>query len=116
MSNMGLRTDDRTMFDIDNIHIEADAARDTDLSFNTDQSQPAWACPDHGSEPHPPGSVFTDRPQKGGVSVGYTGSSNALEDLHGNPPPSPLPSLESTPSVPPPLIAGRTRFTYLRTR
>jgi hypothetical protein len=59
--------------------------------------------------------IYGSTPE-GGVRVGYAGSSNGLEDLHGNPPPNQLPNLESTPAAPPPPIAGRTPWTYFRTR
>jgi hypothetical protein len=91
-------------------------ARGVDLSFTTDQSQPVLGMPGSrlGTPPTRIG-IYGSTPE-GGVSVGYTGSSIALEDLHGNPAPNQLPDLESTPSAPPPPIAGRTPYTYLRTR
>ena len=52
----------------------------------------------------------------GGRGHAPTGESNGLEDLHGNPPPNQLPNLEPTPAAPPPPPAGRTPYTYLRTR
>jgi hypothetical protein len=91
-------------------------ARGVDLSFTTDQSQPVLGMP--GSRLGTPLTrigIFGSTPE-GGVSVGYTGSSIDLEDLHGNPPPNQLPNLESTPSAAAPPIAGRTPYTYLRTR
>jgi hypothetical protein len=91
-------------------------ARGVDLSFTTDQSQPVLGMP--GSRLGTPLTrigIFGSTPE-GGVSVGYTGSSNDLEDLHGNPTPNQLPNLESTPSAPPPPIAGRTPYTNFRTR
>jgi hypothetical protein len=58
-------------------------ARGVDLSFTTDQSQPVLGMP--GSRLGTPLTrigIFGSTPE-GGVSVGYTGSSNDLEDLHG---------------------------------
>jgi hypothetical protein len=91
-------------------------ARGVDLSFTTDQSQPVLGMPGSRLGPHSPGSAFSGSTPEGGVSVGYTGSSNDLEDLHRNPTPNQLPNLESTPSAPPPPIAGRTPYTNFRTR
>jgi hypothetical protein len=91
-------------------------ARGVDLSFTTDESQPILGMP--GSRLGTPLTrigVFGETPD-GGVSVGYTGPSAGLEDLHGNPPPNGLPNLETTPAAPAPPWAGRTPYTYLRGR
>ena len=90
--------------------------RGVDLSVTTDQSQTPLGMPGSrlGTPPTRIG-IYGSTPE-GGVSVGYTGSSNDLEDLHGNPPTNPLPNLESTPSAPAPPNAGRTPYTYFRTR
>jgi hypothetical protein len=91
-------------------------ARGVDISFTTDESQPILGMP--GSRLGTPLTrigVFGSTPD-GGVSVGYTGPSAGLEDLHGNPPPGGLPNLETTPAAPAPPWAGRTPYTYLRGR
>jgi hypothetical protein len=91
-------------------------ARGVDISFTTDQSQPILGMP--GSRLGTPLTrigVFGSTPD-GGISVGYTGPSAGLEDLHGNPPPGGLPNFETTPAAPAPPWAGRTPYTYLRGR
>lgn len=73
-------------------------ARGVDLSFTTDQSQTPLGMP--GSRLGTPLTrigIYGSTPE-GGVRVGYTGSSNGLEDLHGNPPPNQLPNPRINPS------------------